>query len=398
MSKLFSKGHIGAWTLGILCFQGFGIRIFEGVIEGTIVLWLLVLAVINRRYLTRTPLSYWVKMVSLVLLYFLFCIVKGIAVVPFLIIAWLSSAVVLTRYMQEKNFIGDMRKLTRFCMYYSLLHVPIMLLFGQFIMNTNLGMHPKTFCFLFWFNQGEGILGFNRIQGFCWEPSCWNTLLDLNLVFALYYKEKRSIQILSILAIVTIMSTTGIAVMGIILVAYFLLSLQRKQFLKTVFISGIVFAILAPFVYAELEKKLSDGSGNARMGDFAIAGAVMLQSPIWGADLDNITQNMAAVAAREDAWTSQGDFEGYMEQGMVNSFAALFVEWGLPITLLIFFAMYKTPLIEESKLKLLFVVTILSVLMGTPIARTGFFYLFSLSTLLLSRKNCLLIHKANYDG
>lgn len=386
MNRLFSKENIGAWTLGILCFQGFGIRIFEGVIDGAIVLWLLVLAIINRRYLTRTPLSYWAKMVLLVLLYFLFCLIKGVMVVPFLIIAWLSSAVVLTRYLLGESFVGDMRKLTRFCMYYSLLHVPIMLLFGPFIINTNLGMHPKTFCFLFWFNHGEGVFGLNRIQGFCWEPSCWNIFLDLNLVFAFSYKEKRSIQILSILAIVSIMSTTGIAVMGIILVAYFLLSLQRKQFFKTVFISGIVFAILAPFVYAELEKKLSDGSGNARMGDFAIAGAVMLQSPIWGADLDNITKNMVAIAAREDAWTSQGDFEGYMEQGMVNSFAALFVEWGLPITLLIFYTMYKTPLVEERKLKQLLVVTILSVLMGTPIARTGFFYLFFLSTLLISRR------------
>lgn len=386
MNKLFSKENRGAWTLGILCFQGFGIRIFDGVIAGAVVLWLAVLAIINRRYLTRTPLSYWVKMMSLVLLYFLFCLVKGVAVVPFLIVAWLSSAVVLTRYLLGESFVDDMRKLTRFCMYYSLLHIPIMLLFDPFIMNTNFEMSPRTFCYLFWFNRGEGIGGFNRIQGFCWEPSCWNTLLDFNLVFALFYKEKRLIQILSILAIVSIMSTTGIAVMGVILVVYFLLSLQRKQFFKTVFIFGIVFAILAPFVYAELEKKLSDGSGNARMGDFAIAGAVMLQSPIWGADLDNITQNMAAIVAREDAWTSEGNFEGYMEQGMVNSFAALFVEWGLPVTLLIFFAMYKTPLVEEKKLKLLLVVTMLLVLMGTPIARTGFFYLFSLSTLLLSRK------------
>lgn len=61
-----------------------------------------------------------------------------------------------------------------------------------------------------------------------------------------------------------------------------------------------------------------------------------------------------------------------MEQGMVNSFAALFVEWGIPITLLIFYLMFKTPLINDNKLKLLYIVAVLCVLMGSPISRTGF--------------------------
>lgn len=76
-----------------------------------------------------------------------------------------------------------------------------------------------------------------------------------------------------------------------------------------------------------------------------------------------------------------------MEQGMVNSFAALFVEWGIPITLLIFYLMFKTPLINDNKLKLLYIVAVLCVLMGSPISRTGFFYMYAFSTFLLAKTN-----------
>lgn len=388
MNRLFSNKNLGAWSLGILCFQGFGLRIFEGVLEGAIVLWLIILCILNISFIKKTPIKYWMKVFAIVLLYLLFCSFKSVDYVPFLIVAWLSSAVVLTRYLTIKqSFIDDMRKLTRFCMYYSLLHIPVMLLFNSMIITTNLGMHPKTFLYLFWFNGAEGILGINRIQGFCWEPSCWNLLLDFNLVFALLYKEKYSTIILSIMAIVSIMSTTGIVVMGIILCSYFILSLNRKELFRTIFTFGILFLLLAPFIYNELINKLNEGSGNARMGDFAIAAAIINKSPLLGADLDDITNNIYAVKARQEAWNAYGgDFDGYMEQGMVNSFAALFVEWGLPITLFIFIAMYNTPLIENKKMRFLLLITFLSVLMGTPIARTGFFYLFSFSTLLLSKK------------
>ena len=388
MTKIFSKENEGAWTLGILCFQGFGLRIFEGVLEGAIALWLIVLCILNINFIKKTPLKYWMKVFTIVLLYFIFCYIKEVDYVPFLIVAWLSSAVVLTRYrVKTQNFIDDMRKLTRFCMYYSLLHIPVMLIFNSMIITTNFNMTPKTFLYLFWFNVEEGIFGINRIQGFCWEPSCWNLLLDFNLVFSLFYKEKFSTIILSILAIISITSTTGIVVMGIILCSYFILSLNKKNLIKSILTFSILYVVLAPFIYNELQDKVNSTSGSTRVGDFAIAAAIIKESPLLGADLDNITKNIHAIKARQEIWGIQGgDFEGYMENNMVNSFAALFVEWGFPITLIIFIAMYNTPLVENKKLRFLLLITLLSVLMGTPIARTGFFYLFSFSTLLIHKE------------
>lgn len=383
-----SKDNKLALSMGILCFQGFGIRIFAGVMEGAIVLWLIVLALLNWRYVKRVPLSYWGKMVGISMLYYIFCMVKGVSILPFLIVAWLSAAVVLTPYyLRQADFVHTMRRLTRFCMYYSLCHIPIMILFKNNLTTTSFGMNPKTFLYLFYFNGQEGFAGMNRIQGFCWEPSCWNLLLDLNLIFALYFKEKKAIIVASVLAIVSIMSTTGLAVMTVIFGIYYLLNMKLKKAIQSAFAIVLFAALVGPVVYNNVSEKLESGSGNARVGDFAIATAVMHEHPWVGIDIENLTKNMLVMNARENAWTSEGDKEGYMEQGMVNSFAALFVEWGIPITLLIFYLMFKTSLINDKKLKLLYIVTVLCVLMGSPISRTGFFYMYAFSTVLLAKTN-----------
>ena len=47
----------------------------------------------------------------------------------------------------------------------------------------------------------------------------------------------------------------------------------------------------------ELTEKINTGSGQSRVGDFAIAAAIMDISPWLGADLDKITTNMSARAA-----------------------------------------------------------------------------------------------------
>ena len=249
-------------------------------------------------------------------------------------------------------------------------------------------MQPKTFLYLFYFNHDEGFMEMPRIQGFCWEPSCWNLLLNINLVFTLYFKRPLKDLVLSIISIVTVFATTGLVVMVGVITAYYLLNISRKKALRTIFLFSIVMAMLAPFVYNQLQEKLSTGSGNARMGDFAIAATIAKESPLLGSDLDNITTNMAAVKARENAWTTvQGDYEGYMEQGMTNAFASLIVEWGCVMFILIIYLLFMSPLFPNKKLRIVFMVALLGVLMGSPISRTGFFYLFVFSTLVCCKSS-----------
>lgn len=381
MQRISKSQKIRILSLGILCFQGFGIRIFDNIIPGAIGIWTILLLILNFKSITKLCYSIWLKLIGILGFYCLFCLVKGITPAPFLITAWGSAFFVLANYINDKSlFIDDFRIFCKFCTYYSLLHIPIMLFFKGSLITTNFGMTPKTFLYLFYFTaSGE------RIQGFCWEPSCWNLLINMNLAFSLYFKEGIKANLLSVLAVISIMSTTGLVVMGLIILTYYLINLKPSKIIGTLIVTVVFVMLLLPFISSELLDKVDSGSGQSRVGDFAIALAIMNNSPWLGADLDNITSNVIAMKARRESWNVSGDFEGYMDQGMVNSFASLFVEWGIPLSILILIGLFATPLIKDIKLKLLFFLTLVGVIIGTPITRTGFFFLFPFSCLIIPR-------------
>ena len=61
MTLAVKKNVIHPISLGILCFQGLGLRIFEGVFNGGIVVWAIVLFLLNFKYVAKQPNSYWIK-------------------------------------------------------------------------------------------------------------------------------------------------------------------------------------------------------------------------------------------------------------------------------------------------------------------------------------------------
>lgn len=388
MRLALNKDRLRVLSLGILCFQGFGIRIFDGVFNGAVVLWAVVLFFLNLKYIVKVPYVFWLKTLGIIFFYVGFCFAKNSTPLMWLCVALISAAICITPYYNNSSysFTDDMRRLCKFCMYYDLAHIPIMLLAGSFLVTTSFGMNPKTFLYLFYFNSDQGLWGLNRIQGFCWEPSCWNLLLNLNLVFVLCFKESKKQVALSILSIVAIMSTTGLMTMSLIIVVYYVLMMNRKRVLTAVPVCLLFVFFILPIVLDNYSDKVKTGSGMARLGDFAIASAVLAENPWMGADLDNITRNRSAMDARHKVWTTSGDYKGFMSQGMVNSFAAMFVEWGIPMGLFIIFLTLRTPLLSERKVRFMYIMAFFLVLMGTPIMRTGFFYMLPMSSCLLNRK------------
>lgn len=386
-NSLISSDNSGVWSLGILCFQGFGIRIFEALFSGAIVIWLVVLVLLNKRHLSKVPIIYWIKTSIILFFYLVFNLLKGAQIQGWMLIAMLSASVVLTRYFVNlSSFAEDLRRLAKFSMYYDLFHIPVMLFLDDYIIDTAMPMEPKTFLGVLWYNKVISEWGLYRIQGFCWEPSCWNLLLNINLLYALRRKENGLYILLSIIAVLSTLSTTGMVTMVIIIALSYLFMLKRENVYKVLLAGGFILMLVGPFVYDEFKDKMETGSGQTRGGDFAIAAVVLYNNPWFGEDIDNITNVSYAMNARSEYWTSKGDYEGYMNQGFVNSFAGLVVEWGAPTFIILLILFFRTPLFLDFKIKILFFITMLLVLMGTPIARTGFFYMFPFSTLLLNKQ------------
>jgi len=146
----------------------------------------------------------------------------------------------------------------------------------------------------------------------------------------------------------------------------------------------LLLLIITPFIIDNLKDKLSIGSGVQRLGDISVASAILKSNPFFGADVKELRENKIAINAKEEAWgDTYGDFDGYMDQGITNAFAGLFIEWGVVVGLLILYNLYKNPLFPDKRLRISFTILLLVVLMGTPIFNTGFVFISILSYYLM---------------
>lgn len=376
------------FSLFVLVLEGFGIRFLDNVIPSPISFWTALLFIINIRSIIKIPAKFWLYLLLIFAFYLGFNLVKHVQPSLFIFAGWFSAFFVLSNYYDGKvSFENDLYKFTRICVVYSLLHFPVLILAKDSLISVEFGLDMKTFMYIFYYTGGiNDMLGLNRTQGFCWEPSCWNCLLNLNLALTLSLNKGKKNIILCITSIFLVFSTTGLATMFAIFVFYIFLYIKRLGF-TTLFVIILAGLIVAPIAYENIISKLETGSGATRYGDFFIAGYVISTSPLLGADLNNITLNANAMEAKAENWGRNSEqLKLYDEVGMTNAFAALFVEWGLIITLIIFYLMFTSPLYNSRRTAFIMTCTFLFVLMGTPIARTGFFYLFPMSSLLFKRK------------
>lgn len=375
-------------SLFILVFEGFGIRILDDVIPSPISFWTALLFIINFRSIRKLPIMCWLILFGFFAFYIVFSLLKGVSPTFFLLAAWFSAFFVLSNYADGTNsFEEDLYKFTKLCAIYSILHLPIIIIARNFLINIEFGLQMKTFMYVFYYTSSVNeTLGLNRTQGFCWEPSCWNCLLNLNLALALSLNKSKKEVSLCVAAIFFVFSTTGLATMFVVFGLYLILYLKKMTF-STIIIIVLIGVVVAPIARNNFNNKLDSGSGATRYGDFFVAGYVIQTSPLLGADLNNITSNAAAMEAKAENWgRNAAQLSLYDNVGMANAFAALFVEWGLFISLLLFYLMFKSPLFKTKKTAFVVSSTFLVVLMGTPIARTGFFYLFPLSSIIITNK------------
>ena len=380
--KIFVTDNLGALSLGILAFEGFGNRLLYSFIPSPIIWWLVVLIAINIKFLLKTNIFYWTKTISLFLFYFFFNYIKGIEPPVFIYAAWMSAIVVLARYIDSScSFIDDLRKLSRFCMWYHLLHVPF-ILFAKSFPVVETGMTYYSLFFLWYMPSDEGLC---RICGFAWEPSCWNIFLDFNLIFTLYYKESKWMFFISIFALLVTDSTTAFVVMVFILCGYYFLMTEKRTIVRNLFFGTTLLFFLVPFVLENFNNKMNTGSGQARGGDFVVAKAVLERNPLLGTDLANVSKLSYVILERDRYWTAGTDGNRDMVAGITNGFAGLFVEWGGLFGLMFIFLPLFSNLIVEKKLRFFICCAFYLVLMGTPIARTGFFFMFPFSYIFINK-------------
>jgi len=394
MNKVNISVFKRCFSLAVLFFSGTGFKLLN--FNGAIVVWFLVLVVVNHKNLAKIKIKDLGVIFTFCAILSIFYLAKSNQIPYFIFIAIASSYVVLLNYRTldyKELFFKDIATLLRFYMYYTLVHI-VFLFFGQSLLSgTYVNTYYRQIGYLFWYidSGGPSFFGHYRLCGLAWEPGIWQLFLNLYLLIAIYLKRSIKEIILTILAVVFTFSTTGLFTMIFILLANFVYINPIKNLRKIVYPTILVLS-LSSIILGNINDKLY-GKGvtstMVRMGDFYVGMKMLIRSPIIGEDpkttLD--TSDQMILSVREQLWDDStiagGHKEGYLNAEIVNGLMIFLLDFGLPIGLFLLYRTYKFSLLDKTRFKNIFIISIFLTLNAEPISRTGFFFLFVLSSFVL---------------
>ncbi|MBL6663082.1 MAG: hypothetical protein ISP71_03160 [Flavobacteriales bacterium] len=218
-----------------------------------------------------------------------------------------------------------------------------------------------------------------RNQGIFWEPGVLQIFLNLLLFILSFIKKKRGIIFwLTILAIFTTFSTTGLVVLFIQLLLSFSSEIRKNiLFLPiAVFMTLLVYFITSINISDKLHGK-GQFSFQARFFDLVQPLYIVAENPITGVGLDDEQFVQLRQKTKFSLNLEAIDFSNVNDKGSTNSIMFFLAAAGVPFTLILIVMLYLQDFVPEKR-KWFFIFVIIS-LMTEPILLRPFFLTFVMS-------------------
>ena len=278
----------------------------------------------------------------------------------------ISSCIFITTHFINRGvsyFLERLRWVLRLILYYSVCNFLFYLLvkgnLSQIIYNTDKVLH--TFNYIFFYNPERSafnVLGleFVRNQGWFWEPGINQIYLNILLYLeGLVFKRNKWIIFLTVFAIFTTHSTTGIIITMIILLFIFKSSIKQNPTLIFLAIS-----IAIPFYFiakSNVEEKLETSSFQKRYFDLIQTISIIQDYPLTGIGLDDtffsefrsshfINNNL--LNSFEESTNLELRAKS-TEKGSSNSITYLMMAMGIPISSFLLYCFFKQTLFPNRK-------------------------------------------------
>lgn len=232
---------------------------------------------------------------------------------------------------------------------------------------------------------------FPRPDGFFYEPGVFQFYLNLCLYFSLFIYRDYLISTLTIIALLTLQSSTGVLILFVQLLAYLLFNRNFAKYLRHWLIKvSIVICVLPPIVYlvkSNIEKKIvgeNSGSFLARQYDFLSGINVIINHPYFGIGFDyNNYKSMAGRLSFEGIGLDELPASVFDErETSSNGLIFLFYSIGIPLGLFFLFGMFRQNLLPD---KLIVGSILFITLLGEMLVFTPFFLLLIFSGLIFKR-------------
>ena len=219
----------------------------------------------------------------------------------------------------------------------------------------------QTFNYMFFYDTERSslnILGldFVRNQGWFWEPGINQIYLNILLYLeGLVFKRNKWVILLTIFAIFTTYSTTGIIIMIIILIVIFKSSIKKNPVLIFLAIS-----LVMPFYFiakSNIDEKLETFSFQKRYFDLIQTISIIKDYPLTGIGLDDsfFSDFRSSHFINNDLLNSFEESTNLelraksSDKGSSNSVTYLILAMGIPISSFLLYCMFKQTLFPNRK-------------------------------------------------
>ena len=295
------------------------------------------------------------------------------------------SALYYSREENKKQFIPHLYLVLKIILIHSLISFFIYPFIQSFLFEiSNSRYDCVSFLNIFFYlkyTHSFSVLGIDlvRNQGIFWEPGVLQIFLNLLLFIISFVKKKRGLIFwLTVLAIFTTFSTTGLVVMFILLLISFGADIRKKILFLP--ISVLLIALVYFVTAANISDKLH-GEGQysfqARFFDLVQPLYMVYENPLTGVGLDD-EQFMNTRQKTNFSLNLQAlDFSNVNDKGSTNSIMFFLAAAGIPFTLMLLLMLYHQAFILEKR-NLFFIFIIIS-LMTEPIMLRPFFLTFVIS-------------------
>jgi len=265
----------------------------------------------------------------------------------------------------------------------------------QLVTISNLHHNCQTFNNLFFYSSLEkkfaliSVLGFDfyRNQGLFWEAGVLQVFLNIYLYLeAFVFKKSKLLIALTILAILSTYSTTGIIILLVQLVFYIRTEMKKTKVLIP-FVLILSIPIYVIFSTNLKEKIIGDkeASFQKRYFDLIQPFFISLQHPLTGIGLDfnkykEYRSEFYFSTNTLDFLRDETGVELKVEntdEGISNSFMFLLSAMGFPTFFILMFMFFKQTIFTKNKMQI-YIVIILS-LMSSPVLLRPFFFIIIIS-------------------
>lgn len=212
----------------------------------------------------------------------------------------------------------------------------------------------NTFKYLVFYHSMIGLsnaqlfgLTIPRNAGIFWEPGILQLYLNILLYIVLYVRKSSIIALLTMVAILSTWSTTGVVILGAQLMIYSLMHLKKPMYAA---LSLVLLLALAGQMVANVNEKFvgeSAGSGYSRALDTFTIMNIIEKHPALGIDLNyedfekELFNNIANIQM-------EGRFES-RESRATNALLTYYVFFGILFGSLIVYGLYKQNLFHEKR-------------------------------------------------